>query len=170
MTQTQIAQLQGVLAIAHSDYEKGLNARAYFKVSNRELGEDLVQQTFMKTWVYLIRGGKIEMMKAFLYHILNNLIVDEYRKHKTSSLDTLISKGFEPSTTDGSNLLNVLDGKAALLLIERLPPMYKKVIRMKYVQDLSLEEISLKTGLSKNTIAVQIHRGLEKIKILYSHR
>ena len=90
MTQTQIAQLQGVLAIAHSDYEKGLNARAYFKVSNRELGEDLVQQTFMKTWIYLTKGGEVKNMKAFLYHILNNLIIDEYRKKKAFSLNFLM--------------------------------------------------------------------------------
>ena len=168
MTQTQIAQLQGVLAIAHSDYEKGLNARAYFKVSNRELGEDLVQQTFMKTWVYLIRGGKIEMMKAFLYHILNNLIIDEYRKHKTTSLDVLVENGFEPGADHSLNLFNVLDGKAAALLIPRLPIKFQKVIRMRYIQDLSLKEISLLTGQSKNTVAVQVHRGLEKLKLLYN--
>lgn len=163
-------RLQGVLTIAHNDYEKGLNARAFFKVSNHQAGEDLVQQTFMKTWIYLVKGGKIEIMKAFLYHILNNLIVDEYRKHKTTSLDVLTEKGFEPSFVDPRNLLNVLDGKAALILIERLSGTYKKVMRMRYVQDLSLEEMSLITGVSKNTIAVQLHRGLQKLKILYFNR
>ena len=169
MTPKEKKRLQGVLTIAHDDFKKGLNARAFFRVSNRELGEDLVQQTFMKTWIYLVKGGKIEIMKAFLYHILNNLIVDEYRKRKTTSLDVLMEKGFEPSVVDSTKLLNVLDGKAALLLIERLPTMYKKVMRMRYVQDLSLAEISLITGLSKNTVAVQIHRGIEKIKILYKY-
>ena len=82
MTPKEKKRLQGVLTIiAHNDYEKGLNARAFFKLSNHETGEDLVQHTFMKTWIYLVKGGKIEIMKAFLYHILNNLIVDEYRKH-----------------------------------------------------------------------------------------
>jgi RNA polymerase sigma-70 factor (ECF subfamily) len=167
MTPKEKKLLQGVLTTAHNDYEKGLNARAFFKVSNRETGEDLVQQTFMKTWIYLVKGGKIEIMKAFLYHILNNLIVDEYRKKKTSSLESLTEKGFEPKAVDGVNLMNSLDGKAAILLIERLPEMYKKIMRMKYVQDLSLEEMSLITGLLKNTIAVRLHRGLEKLKILY---
>jgi len=109
------------------------------------------------------------MMKSFLYHILNNLIVDEYRKHKTTSLETLMEKGYEPSTTDAINLMTILDGKAAFLLIERLPEMYRRVMRMKYVQDLSLGEMSVLTGLSKNTIAVQLHRGLEKIKLLYKY-
>ena len=152
--------------MAHHDYEKGLNARAFFKVNNHDLGEDLVQDTFIKTWKYLVRGGKIEVMKAFLYHVLNNLIVDEYRKHKTASLDTLLEKGFEPSADDSSaRLLNVLDGKAATLLIHQLPEIYRKVMKMKYIQDLSIKEISLITGQSKNTTTVQLHRGLEKLKM-----
>ena len=166
MTSKQETQLQGVLSIAHQDFERGLNSHAFFKVHNHATGENLVQDTFMKTWIYLVKGGKIEMMKAFLYHILNNLIVDEYRKHKTTSLDVLLEKGFEPSVDNSKNLFNVLDGKAALLLIGRLPLKFQKVMRMKYVQDLSLKEMSLITGESKNTLAVQAYRGLEKLKLL----
>ncbi|MCX6713357.1 MAG: RNA polymerase sigma factor, partial [Candidatus Vogelbacteria bacterium] len=142
-TKKQRAQMQVILTGAHGDYEKKLNAHAFFKVHNHDPGEDLVQDTFMKTWSYLVRGGKIDIMKAFLYHILNNLIVDEYRKHKTTSLDVLLEKGFEPSTDDSERLLNVLDGKAAILLIARLPVKYQKVMQMRYLQDLSLKEISL---------------------------
>ena len=40
-------------------------------------------------------------------------------------------------------------------------------MRMRYVQDLTLKEMSLITGQSKNTISVQAHRGLEIIKSLY---
>jgi DNA-directed RNA polymerase specialized sigma24 family protein len=108
-------------------------------------------------------------MKAFLYHVLNGLIIDEYRKRKTTSLDTLIEKGFEPSVNDSDKILNMLDGKAALILIERLPEKYKKTMRMKYVQLLTLKEMSILTGETKNSLAVQIHRGLEKLKLLYNH-
>ncbi len=167
MTPKQKTDRQETLTVAHQDYAKGLNTHAFFKLNDRALGEDLVQETFMKTWRYLVRDGKIDIMKAFLYHVLNNLIVDQYRKHKTSSLDVLVEKGFEPSDGDSERLLNVLDGKAALLLIERLPEKYKNVMRMKYARSLSLEEISLITGHTKNTIAVQLHRGLKKLKLLY---
>jgi RNA polymerase sigma-70 factor (ECF subfamily) len=169
MTLKKERQQQSLLTSAHHDYEKGLNAHAFFKVNNRATGEDLVQETFMKTWVYLVKGGKIDVMKAFLYHVLNNLIVDEYRKRKTSSLDVLLEKGYEPSADHTESLLNILDGKAAILLIQRLPERYQKVMRMRYVQDLTLAEMSLLTGQSKNTIAVQVHRGLEKLKLLYNH-
>jgi RNA polymerase sigma-70 factor, ECF subfamily len=167
MTPKQEKQRKAMLTVAHHDYGTGMNAYVFFKVNDHKTGEDLVQDTFMKTWNYLVRGGKIDVMKAFLYHILNNLVVDQYRKRKTPSLDVLLEKGFEPSAGNPENLFDLLDGKAALLLIQRLPSSYQKVMRMRYVQDLSLEEMSLITGQSKNTIAVQAHRGLEKLKLLY---
>jgi len=166
MTPKETKKLQGVLTVAHNDYEKGLNARAFFKLSNHELSDDLVQNTFLKTWSYLVKGGKIILMKAFLYHILNNLIIDEYRKHKTSSLDVLLEKGFEPSVENQNSFLNVMDGKSAFLLIALLPKKYIKIMRMRFIQDLSLKEISLITGQSKNSIAVQVHRGLNKLRLL----
>lgn len=168
-TQKENTRRQALLTSTHHDYEKGLNLYAFFKTHDRETSEDLVQNTFIKTYGYIVKGGKIEVMKAFLYHILNHLIIDEYRRHKTISLDVFLEKGIEPSTGDPKSLFNIFDGKAALLLIQRLPPTYQKVMRMRYVQDLSLKEISLITGQSKNAIAVQIHRGLIKLKLLYNH-
>lgn len=167
MNPKQKLKRQAILTLAHHDFEKGLNSRAYFKINDHTIGEELVQETFMKTWIYLVKGGKIDMMKAFLYHILNNLIIDEYRKHKIISLDILLEKGFEEPNTGSSNISNILDGKKAILLIGSLPTKYQKIMRMKYVQDLSLIEMSLITGQSTKTIAVQIHRGLEKLKLLY---
>jgi len=170
MTPKQKTEREEVLNVAHHDYERGLTVRANFKLNNRETSTDLVQDTFVKTWKYLVKGGKIDVMKAFLYHILNNLIVDEYRKRKTMSLDGLLEKGYEPHADDASeSLFNFLDRRRAILLIESLPEKYKKVMRLRFKQVLSLKEISLITGQTKNTIAVQLHRGLEKLKELYNH-
>lgn len=169
MTKEENDKNKKILITAHQDYAKGLNVRAFFKTNDYTVGQDLVQETFTKTWSYLVRGGKIEVMKSFLYHVLNNLIVDEYRKHKSTSLDQLVDNGFEPSVDHSESLFNVLDGKGAIILIQRLPKMYQKVMRMKYMQDLSLQEMSLITGQSKNTIAVQLHRGLAKLKVLYRY-
>jgi RNA polymerase sigma-70 factor (ECF subfamily) len=168
MTQEQEVHRQGVLTGAHHDYEKGLNLYASFKLNDKAMGEDMVQDTFTKTWSYLARGGQIDVMKAFLYHILNNLIVDQYRKRKAVSLETLLTKGFEPSAGDHKKLFNILDGKAATFLIMSLPLDYQKVMLMRYVDDMSLTEISAVTGQSKNTVAVHAHRGLEKLKVLYN--
>ena len=159
--------LQKLLAAAYCDYGKMLKSHAFFKINDRTTSEDLVQATFMSTWVYLVRKGNIDTMKAFLYHTLNGLIVDEYRKHKTVSLDAMRENGFEPCGSRPDRFLNFLDGKAAFVLINLLPEKYKNVMKMKFVRDLSLKEISIITGQSKNAIAVQIHRGIGKLKLLY---
>lgn len=166
----QDTRQRAALTAAHRDYEKILKSYALYKVRDRETSEDLVQDTFMKTWSYLVKGGKIDLMKSFLYHVLNNLIVDEYRKHKTTSLDVLLEAGYEPSAGDSERLIDALDGKGAILLIQCLPVKYRNVVRMRYIQNLSLAEMSLITGQTKNAMAVQIHRGLAKLKVLYGNR
>lgn len=170
MMPSQEEKLKVLFTEAYHDFEKGLHARAFFKVHDHILGGDLVQDTFIKTWSYLVREGKIDMMKAFLYHVLNGLIIDEYRKKKATSLDVLIEKGFEPVITNPESLFDILDGEKAFLLIKCLPKKYQKVMRMKYIQDLTLEEMSAITGQSKNTMAVQTHRGLEKLRVIHKKR
>ncbi len=168
MTPKQMLQRTARLTLAHRDHRTGLASHAFFKLNDRALSDDLVQDTFMKTWSYLVREGKIDIMKAFLYHVLNNLIVDEYRKRKNLSLDALIEKGFEPGSDPSDALINLLDGKGALLLIQRLPKRYQAILRMRYVQDLTLAEMSLVTGQSRNAMAVQAHRALAKLRLLYA--
>ncbi|MCX6723728.1 MAG: hypothetical protein NT155_00960 [Candidatus Staskawiczbacteria bacterium] len=82
-----------------------------------------------------------------------------------------MEKGFEP-TSAGSpeRFFNFLDGKASLLLISRLPETYQKVMHMRYIQELSIKEMSLITGQSKNSITVKAHRGLKKLKKLYENQ
>jgi RNA polymerase sigma-70 factor (ECF subfamily) len=168
MTQKEENQQQTILSVAHNDYGKVLNSYAFFKVHDHTVGEDLVQDTFMKTWKFIVKGGQVHKMKAFLYHVLNRLIIDQYRKRKNTSLDVLIEKGFEPSDSDSVNITDALDGSGALLMIQHLPEMYRKIMHMRYIQNLSLKEMSLITGKTRNAIAVQTHRGLQKLKILYN--
>ena len=168
VTEQQRVGPQNLLTEAYRSYGKELNLYALFKISNSAIGEDLVQETFLKTWRYLVRGGKIKIMKAFLYHTLNHLIVDQYRKHRTASLDTLIENGFERGDDHPIHLVNFLDGQQAIRLIHYLPAAYQKVLRMRYIKDLSLEEMSQVIGITKNATAVRVHRGLLKLKVLYA--
>lgn len=156
------------LTEAHHDFGKGLNSYAFFKLHDSTSQEDLVQDTFTKTWTYLVKGGKIVLMKAFLYHILNNLIVDEYRKqkHKMQSLDILLENGFEPKDDRSEQLTNFLDGKVAMGRIGDLPLGYRKIMFMRFKQSMSLKDISAITNQTKNAIAVKIHRGIQKLQVL----
>ncbi|HCR52149.1 TPA: hypothetical protein DIV48_00690 [Candidatus Kaiserbacteria bacterium] len=159
---------QALFTEMYREHLQELIRHARSMVNNRELSEDLVQDVFVKMWVYLVRGGKIEKARAFLHHVLKNAVVDVYRKHKTVSLDALVDQGREPSVDDSERMLDLLDGRSLFTLIDRLPRKYQKVLRMKYARNLSYEEISQYTGQSRNTTAVQVHRGLEKLKLLHN--
>lgn len=151
----------------HSD---ALFRFCYFKVSDREVAKDLIQDTFMKTWGYMARGEKIDNIRALFYKILGNLIIDYYRKKKAVSLDTLAEKGFDPSFDEKEVLENKFDGENALILLNQIPDMYKDLIMMRYIQDLSLAEIASITNEPQNTIAVKIHRGLKKVKEIFQEK
>lgn len=154
---------------AYRNHSEELRRYARTMVSDAEVSEDLVQDVFVKMWLYLERRGEIVSVRGFLYHVLNNLIVDRYRKHKTWSLDSLVEQGYEPRADDTSErLADMFDGRLVFGLIDRLPATYQDVLRMKYAGHLSYGEISALTGRERNTIAVQIHRGLMKLKELYN--
>lgn len=151
---------------AHVLHQTNLTKRAVYKTNDVDLGEDLVQVTFLKTLLYLRRGGKIHVMRAFLNHVLSDLITDEYRKRKVVSLDKLLENGLEIGVDNSERQVDVLDGKQIVDLIDQLPAKYRVVMRMRYMQDLSLKEMSLITGQSQNTIAVQSHRGMQKLRAI----
>ena len=70
---------------AFESYSDALFRHASFRISDRERAYDLTQDTFLKAWDYLAGGGTVKQYKSFLYRILHNLIIDEYRKKKSSS-------------------------------------------------------------------------------------
>jgi len=75
--------------------------------------------------------------------------------------------GFQIAVDDSERLFNMIDGRAAIMLIPKLSKKYQNVISMRYVDNLSLEEIAFKTNQSRNTVSVQIHRGVVKLAILF---
>ena len=164
MTRKLESLQQEIFTNCYQNFNKGLNLHAFFKLNNHALGEDLVQETFMKTWKFLVGNNKIEKMKAFLYHILNNLIIDEYRKKKSSSLDDLVEKGCEPGDEQYVKSVNQMDGGRAMGFICKLPINYQKIMNLRFVEELSLVEIVKLTGKTPNSVAVSMHRGLEKLK------
>lgn len=167
LSKTLTKTRQAILTSAHKDFQKGLTTHAFFKTHDHDRSDDLVQDTFLKTGVYLLKGGKIDIMRAFLYHVLNNLIIDDYRKRKPVSLEVLQKIGFEPSVDDTDSLADNIDGRDLLQLIEELPATYRNVMRMRYVQLLSHKEIATLTNQTKNAVTVQLHRGLIKLRVLY---
>lgn len=170
LSKRKMKAIQGEMTVAHGDYNGALLRRAMYKTNDNEMSQDLVQTTFLKTLMYLRKGGKIDLMHSFLNHVLNALIIDEYRKNdknKSISLDVLLGKGFEPGSDDYQKIIDTIDGKEIILLISQLPKKYEFVIKMRYIKGLSLKEIALITSQTENTVAVQVHRGLIKLKKMY---
>lgn len=168
LTAKEKTKLHHVLTEAHNEFGRDLTRRAYYKLSDKAKSEDIVQDTFMKTWLYLMKVKKIDYMKPFLYHVLDCLIIDEYRRKKSSSLDVLLEKGFDPMNDDFTRMIDVLDGRSALNRLSKLPQSQQKVMNMRYRQNLSLAEIAEQTGQSKNSIAVKTHRAIERMRREYS--
>ncbi|MHB8871395.1 MAG: RNA polymerase sigma factor [Candidatus Doudnabacteria bacterium] len=152
------------------DFEKTYNEFAdsifrhcFFRVSNREVAKDLTQETFVRTWQALEKGKEIENIKAFLYKVATNLIIDYYRKHKEVSLDSLQEKGVD-FVKEGRQAPDFMDLQVVLKEVHSLPEKYRQVLMMRYLEDLSVIEIADVIGASENTVSVQIHRGIQMLK------
>ena len=156
---------------AFEEYSDALFRHAFIRVSNREKAIDIVHDTFTKVWVYVRAGHKIDSYRSFLYKVLNNLVIDEYRKRKEASLDTLMEiEGVdEGSFSDLSentveSLAATIDGRKAFELLSELPDVYREVITFRFIDGLGPKEISDLTEESENVISVRIYRGLKILR------
>lgn len=152
---------------AFEQYAGVLYRHSYFRVSDPERARDLVSDTFTRTWDYLVKGNTIDDFKPFLYRTLNHLIIDEYRKKKTESLDVLLGEkdipegAFEELIEGGKEEMEFeLDAKQIPGLLESMPVLYKEVVTMRYLDGLMPAEISEILNIPVNTISVRIHRGV----------
>jgi len=149
---------------AYDDYSDAIFRYCYYRVFDRERAKDIVQEAYCRTWKYVSAGKKIDNMRAFIYRTANNIIIDESRKKKSSSLDQIMEKGFTPSVDIREKTENYFFGKEILQLVKSLEEKYREVIILKYVEDLSTKEISLILNETENNIYVRLNRGLQKIK------
>lgn len=152
---------------AFEAYSDDLFRHGYFRLSDRERARDLVQDTFMKTWEYIRAGSTVDAFRPFLYRTLNNLIIDEYRKKKSVSLDALLENEnmtegvFDDLKTGGlDELISKLDAERFLKELSAMPENYRGVITMRFIDELKPKEIAHVLGESENAISVRIHRGL----------
>jgi RNA polymerase sigma-70 factor, ECF subfamily len=148
-------------------YADALYRHCYYRVSDKERAQDIVSETFMKTWDYLVKGNTIDTFRPFLYRTLNHLIIDEYRKKKSESLDALLGErevpesSFEELVGDGREEIEfALDAKQIPALLEQMPTNHREVIMMRYVDGLMPAEIAEILDTPVNTVSVRIHRGL----------
>jgi RNA polymerase sigma-70 factor (ECF subfamily) len=153
---------------AYEENSDALFRQCFFKVHDRELARDILQETFTRTWDYLAKGKEIQNMRAFLFRTMNNMVVDHYRRKKSVSLDALSEEGFDPEALEGINANDRMEGAKALKLLDNIPSPYKEAVFMRYVIGLELKEIAEITGDSVNTVSVHVHRGINKLRELFN--
>ncbi|KHF31824.1 ECF RNA polymerase sigma factor SigW [Paenibacillus sp. P1XP2] len=152
-------------------YKDKIYHLAYRMLSNRHEAEDIVQETFLRVYRNLDRYDQNQKFSTWIYRIATNLCIDRLRKKKpTYSLDAEMN---DQEGMDGYSMIpsdNRTPESEALLsetqqiiyqAIDSLPAKYKSVMILRYLQDLSLQEISDVLGMPVTTIKTRVHRGRE---------
>lgn len=162
------ADLDTKFLAAYDEYADAIFRDCYFRVFDRERGKDLMQETFLRVWEYLAKGNTVDNMRAFLYSIANNLIIDEARRKKEMSLEALQEDGFDPGRDELPSMQTSIEYARALGAFDRLHANYRDIIKLRYLKGLSPSEIAEKRGESANTISVRIYRGLHQLRCFLS--
>lgn len=137
----------------------------YIRTNDKPLAEDLVSETFTKIWDYLRTGKEINNFKSFLYRVSNNLLVDYYKEKKKLplSLDAL------PEMADQKeSYMRKIELETDFNFVKKyfhyLSFDYRKILTYRFVDNLSIKEISHLTGKSIASVYTTIHRGLKILR------
>ncbi len=157
-------------------YVKAIYRFAILKLPTEHDAQDITSEAFLKTWAHIQNGGHIEDIRAFLYKVTRNLIVDTYRKHEPliSYDETVTFEGGETSTykepkvSDRGRAAATMEARAdfGLLLdqLKKLKDDYRDVLLLRLVDDLSFTVIATILDKSVGNTRVIYHRALKALK------
>jgi len=169
------------LEILIKKHKQRLYSFIFSKIQDRDITEDIFQDTFIKVIRTLKRGNYNEQGKflPWVMRISHNLIIDHFRKSNRMRLF---------KNTDEFNIFSVIsDGnlnaekqliKEQVLsdvkeLVQELPQEQREVLEMRIYKDMSFKEISENTGVSINTALgrmryalINLRKIIEKNKII----
>lgn len=141
-------------------YKGSVHSYIYFIVRNKELTEDLFQETFVKVITTIKQGRYTDngKFKAWIMRIAHNLIIDNFRQERN---ENLISN--DEVEVDLFNNMKLCDHTIEEKLVKQqvledvrrlvgfLPETQRKVLEMRFYQNMSFKEIADTTGVSINT-------------------
>ena len=138
---------------------EGLHRAAYRLLGSWEEAEDVVQDLYIKLWGHLDELDKVKSPQAWSLILLRNLCVDHIRKRGGQQIVALSDTLPEAEAGErGERLDRVLE------VIRSLSPKSRELLRLRLVENLSYEEISQRTGLSKMGLRVSFHRLKNQLK------
>ncbi|MFZ2523584.1 MAG: RNA polymerase sigma factor [Minisyncoccia bacterium] len=139
----------------------------FFRVSNREVCTDLVQEIFMRYWDTLVSDKEVNNDRAFLFTISRNLIIDYYRKKKSVSLDSILEETGDASIVimDDKNDPKIsAEGRFVLEKIDELASQDRQVVYLRFVEGMRPIEIAEVLQVSANVVSVRLNRALDKLR------
>ncbi|MBP3353042.1 MAG: sigma-70 family RNA polymerase sigma factor [Bacteroidales bacterium] len=132
----------------------------FYIVKDRELAEDIFQETFVKVITTIKQGRYVESGKfsSWITRIAHNLIIDHYRQEKTENHipnndmnpDVFNRKELSEGTVEDSMISSQIRVDIRRL-VAALPDNQKEVLVMRYYQNMSFKEIADATNVSINT-------------------
>lgn len=164
-------------------YERPVFSLVFRMVRDRELAEDLSQDTFVKVLQHIDRYRPEFKFSSWLFKIANNVAIDHLRRRQLNTVsmdgsphavtaDALERTSFDVSAQDES-ALEVLEAKELGSSIEQaiaqLRPEYRACILLRHVEDKSYEEIAATLDLPLGTVKTYIHRARHELRGLLDH-
>jgi len=149
---------------AYEQYADELYRFCYFKVSNQERAEDLVQDVFARYWQTLRDGQEVGNPRAFLFTMARNRIIDWYRKKKEQSLDQLQEEGLDPIGSGASDIERSAELRSALEAINELDESSRDAVILRFMEGWTPAEIAALTNETSNAISVRLNRAIKKVQ------
>ena len=142
-------------------------------VKNRDLADDIFQDTFVKAIITIRQGRYSESGRFFpwLTRIAHNRIIDAFRQVKSENVVST-----DAGETDMLNRRELAEGNIedhlAAVQIDRdvrrlvaaLPDSQREVLQMRYYQDMSFKEIAAAKGVSINTALGRMHYAVLNLR------
>ena len=148
-------------------------------LGNRHEAEDIAQEAFIRAFVNIQSFNMNLKFSTWLYRIATNLCIDRIRKKKPDYyLDAEVAgaEGLTMYSQIPSKLRLPEEDVESLELhdtiqneIMKLPEKYRSVIILKYIEELSLKEISEILDMPLGTVKTRIHRGREALRKRLQH-
>ncbi|TCZ69870.1 RNA polymerase sigma factor SigW [Paenibacillus albiflavus] len=155
-------------------YKDKIYHLGYRMLGNRQEAEDIVQETFMRLYSNLHRYDENQKFSTWIFRIAANLCIDRLRKRKvTYSLDAEVNDGegndyyammSSDEDTPEKQVIVSETQRQIRKVIDNMPDKYKSIIVLRYLQDLSLQEISDVLDMPITTIKTRLHRGREYLR------
>ncbi len=140
--------------------ESPLLRYAHGLVGQRETAEDLVQEAFLKLHAH---WEDVTNPRAWLFRCIRNLALNHLRDHQRESTSEFLNDVASDSP-DPDQSIGKLEAIGTLqLLVSELDPDDRKLISLKYHENLKYYQISQRTGLSVGNVGYKLHHALKNL-------